>query len=199
MAVAQTTLEQELERAGVRVSVNEFQELVLEAVRQLPTTIVSENPAGELTEAERDALLKGGGTFEPLPPGTPDPRARTAAKYATLLASSFKVDDVAKMLGVDPSRIRQRLKERSMYGIKTREGWRIPRFQFDGCRMIPGVERVIAAMPIDEHPLGFFNWFTLPDPDFWIDDVSVSPSEWLRHGGDPARVVELAASFEFGL
>lgn len=199
MAVAQTTLEQELQRAGIRLSVDEFQEVVLEAVRLMPTTITSDDPARELTEAERDALVRGGGVLGELPAGTPDPHARTAAKYATLLATSYKVDEVARMLGVDPSRIRQRLKERTLYGIKTREGWRIPRFQFDGCRLIPGVEQVIEAMPVNMDPLGFLNWFTLPDPDFWLDDVSVSPSDWLRHGGDPAHVVELAASFEYGL
>lgn len=199
MAIVKTTLEQELERTGIRLSADEFQDVVLEALRLLPTTVMSDDPARELTEAERDALVRGGGVLGELPPGTPDPRARSAAKYATLLASSYSVGEVAEMLGVDPSRVRQRLKERSIYGIKTSAGWRIPRFQFDGCRMIPGVEKVIAAMPSDEHPLGFFNWFTLPDPDFWIDDVSVSPAEWLRHGGDPARVVELAASFEYGL
>ena len=199
MAVAQSTLKAELERVGIRLSVDEFQQVVLEALRQLPSVVESEDPARELTKTERDVLIEGGGVLEKPVSDPTDPRARTAAKYAALLATSYTVSDVAEMLGVDPSRVRQRLKERTLYGIKTSEGWRIPRFQFDGCRLIPGVERVIAAMPPDEHPLGFLNWFTLPDPDFWIDDVSVSPSEWLRSGGDPTRVVELAASFEYAL
>jgi len=192
-------LETELERAGIRLSVDEFRAIVLEAARLLPTTIIAEDPARELTEAERDALLRGGGVLQEPPRDGPSARERSAAKFAALLATSYKVDEVAKMLSVDPSRVRQRLKERSLYGIKTGQAWRIPRFQFDGCRLIPGVERVIAAMPDDMDPLGFLNWFTLPDPDFWIDDVSVSPSEWLRHGGDPTHVVALAASFEYDL
>lgn len=199
MVVAQRTLEQELERAGVRLTIDEFQGIMLDALRQMPTVVTSADPASELTAAERDALIRGGGSFDELAPGTPDPLALGAARYAALLATSYTVDDVAQMLGVDRSRVRQRLGERSLYGVKLRGGWRVPRFQFDGCHLIPNVEQVIAAMPINMDLLGFYNWFTLPDPDFWIDDVSVSPSDWLQHGGAPARVVELAASFEYGL
>jgi hypothetical protein len=199
MAVAQSMLEKELERAGIRLSIDEFQMLVLEAVRQFPAPVISDDPVRELTEIERDALLRSGGVLEDAARDGPNARERSAAKFAALLATSYKVDDVANMLGVDPSRVRQRLKERSLYGVKTREGWRLPRFQFDGRRTIPGVEQVIAALPIDIDLLGFYNWFTLPDPEFWVNDVSVSPSDWLLQGGDPGKVAALAASFKYAL
>jgi hypothetical protein len=199
MAVAEITLEAELARVGIRLTSEEFGEIVLEALRQMPTVITSDDPTRELTEAERDALIRGGGIVGEPPADMPDPHAKTIAKFAALLATSYKVDEVATMLGVDPSRIRQRLKERSLYGVKTTQGWRIPRFQFDGRQLIPNVDQVIAAMPADMDLIGFYNWFTLPDPDFWIDEVSVSPSKWLRSGGDPTHVVALAASFHHPL
>lgn len=197
MVVAQKTLEQELERTGVRLTVDEFRAIILDALREMPTVVTSDDPASELTVTERDALLRGGGSFEELPEGEPSPRERGAAQYTAMLATSYTVDDVARMLGVDRSRVRQRLGERSLYGVKLRGGWRIPRFQFDGCRLIPGVERVIAAMPADMHPLEFQNWFTLPDPDLELDDAAVSPSDWLRSGGNPGNVAELASSFAY--
>lgn len=199
MAIAHMTLEQELQRAGIRMSVESYYALVLDAAHELATTVVSDDPANELTAAERDAVLRGGGSFDNLPSGVPDPRALGAAQFTALLANSYTVEEVAKMLNVDRSRVRQRLGERSLYGVKLRGSWRIPRFQFVDCDLIPGMEQVIAAMPANMDLLGWFNWFTLPDPDLEIDDVAVSPAEWLRRGGDPGIVAAMAADFEYGL
>ncbi len=79
MAVAQSTLKAELERVGIRMSVDEFQHVVLEALRQLPSVVESEDPARELTKTERDVLIEGGGVLEKPVSDPTDPRARTAA------------------------------------------------------------------------------------------------------------------------
>jgi hypothetical protein len=36
-------------------------------------------------------------------------------------------------------------------------------------------------------------WFTCPNADLAVDDVSHSPLDWLRAGGDPAEASALAA------
>ena len=113
-----------------------------------------------------------------------------------LLATARPVAEAARLLGVDPSRVRQRLGERSLYGLKTPRGWRLPAFQFDldqPDRLVPGIGGVLAALPPDLHPVAVYNWLTLPDPDLAWGDEPVSPLDWLRSGGDPAVVAALAA------
>lgn len=198
MVVAYTTLAEELERTGLQVSLTEFESVVLDALRLIQTNVVVDHPERELTAAEQDALIRSGASIEELPSGVVSPLVEGAAQYTALLLSSYTVDDVARMLRVDPSRVRQRLAERSMYGVKLRGGWRIPKFQFDGDRMIPGVEQVIRAIPDAMDLVGLHNWFTLPDPDLDVEDRAVSPSDWLRRGGDPRIPAEMAADFEFG-
>ncbi len=60
--------------------------------------------------------------------------------------------EAARLLGVDPSRVRQRLGERTLYGVKTARGWRLPAFQFDldqPDRLVPGIGALIEQEP---HP-----------------------------------------------
>lgn len=55
----------------------------------------------------------------------------SAADYMALLESSHSTAEAARFLGVDASRIRQRIRERSLYGIEYENAWRLPRFQFE--------------------------------------------------------------------
>ena len=113
-----------------------------------------------------------------------------------MLAESLNVEEAARMLKVDPSRIRQRLSgdPRSLFGVKTGKAWRIPRFQFDEKRVIPGIDAVIAKLPRDLSPVAVYRWFTSPNSELELDDETASPLDWLKGGGDSARVAELAAA-----
>jgi len=55
---------------------------------------------------------------------------RATAEYARLLSDSYTVPQVAGLLDVNTSRIRQRLTgtPRTLYGIKLGKAWRIPKF-----------------------------------------------------------------------
>ncbi len=104
--------------------------------------------------------------------------------------------EVARLLGVDDSRVRQRLTKRSLYGIKLPDGWRLPAFQFDPARpgrLVPGIGRVLPRLDPALHPVAVYRWFTLPNVDLVLDDTPVSPLDWLRSGGDPTEVAALAA------
>jgi hypothetical protein len=138
-------------------------------------------------------LARGGFDLRPWPAERPSPLARTAAATAVLLAASLTVAEAATLLGVDPSRIRQRLAAGSLYGLKRADGWRLPRFQFADGRLVPGIERVLPHLDRALHPLAVVRWFEQPDPDLEIDDAPVSPRAWLLAGGDPAPVATLAA------
>lgn len=148
-----------------------------------------------LTQAEERRLRDGGLDPGPLAPEEAHPLHRTAAEYARLLHDSYSVERTAGLLGVNASRIRQRLTgtPRTLYGIKVGRGWRIPKFQFRGRRPVPGIERVVARLAPDLHPVAVYRWFTSPSPDLTLDDASTSPLDWLRVGNPPERVAELAA------
>ena len=148
---------------------------------------------GTLSEAEM-ALFEQGG----LP--APDPARKTASdvgavEYGMLLDHSLSVDEAARLMTVNGSRIRQRLASRELFGIKDGRSWRIPRFQFDRGRLVPGIEQVLPVLPEGMHPVAVNRWLKTPNEDLEIEaDAIVSPLEWLTSGRDPSRVRELAAS-----
>ena len=182
-----------LRRHGIRLSPEAFAAVVRRAVEQLPEPGARADPAAELTAVEAAALARGGFDLRPWPPERPGPLATTAAAYAAELAASLTVAEAAALLGVDPSRVRQRLAAGSLYGVRLADGWRLPRFQFDDGRLVPGIARVLPRVDRGLHPLTVIRWFESPNPDLEIDDASVSPRDWLRAGGDPAPVAALAA------
>ncbi len=96
-----------------------------------------------------------------------------------------------------PRRIRQRLTSRrpSLYGIRLESGWRLPRFQFEGDELIPGIGEVVAELDPELHPATIYSWFVLPNPDLVAEkltDEPLSPRDWLRHGFPPRSVADLA-------
>lgn len=149
---------------------------------------------GGLTEREKKLLAEGAGKPRRIPRNAPDPRAASLAHMAKLRADSLSVEEAAKLLGVNPSRIRQRLggKPRTLLGMKVGRSWRVFRYQLDGHQLVLNLEKVIAAMPRGRDPVGEHNWLTLPDPDLEVGDRAVSPIEWLRRGHDPEQVIEVA-------
>jgi hypothetical protein len=181
-----------LRRHGIALTPRAFEAVVRAAVERLPVVGSPDESADALTPAERAALEAGGFDLSPRRAGEPDPLAASAAAFAALIASSLTVPQAARRLGVDGSRVRQRLAARTLYGIKLPEGWRLPLFQFDGDRLVAGISAVLPHLDPALHPLAVIHWFTLPDPDLILDDRPVSPRDWLRSGGDPAPVIALA-------
>jgi hypothetical protein len=183
-----------LRRVGITESPELFEQVVAEALTTVLGDRYRTDPATSLTAAERDALRRGGMELAPKW-GREDPLLRTAAEYAVLVASAHTVGQAAEVLKVEPSRIRQRLAARTLYGIKERGHWRLPRFQFAGGQLVPNVGVVLARLRSGLHPVGVWRWFTTPNPDLVIggDETPVSPLEWLQAGLDAGPVADLAA------
>ncbi|HEY9421334.1 MAG TPA: hypothetical protein VIW92_07970 [Thermoanaerobaculia bacterium] len=184
---------------GIEVAPEALDPMVQEAMSRLQRTLYPKSSRADLTAAEAEALEQGGFNLEPIEPGSEDPLARTVAEYAALLKSSLSATEAAGRLGVDPSRIRQRLTSQppSLYGIRVANGWYIPEFQFDGDRLIHGIGEVVARLDPELHPVSVFRWFTMPNPDLSADEMrgrNLSPLDWLRLGLPVQPVVELAAS-----
>ncbi len=119
---------------------------------------------------------------------------RTIARYAALLAGSRTVGEVAALLGVDESRVRQRLAARTLYGIKRGRDWLLPDFQFERAGEVPNIGVVLPRLSSELHPVAVATWFTLPNPDLVIEGEPVSPRDWLRSGGAARSVATLAAA-----
>ena len=160
------------------------------------TSASGRRSATELPAAEL-AALHGVGTFkDPASVGADnDPLIGSQAQYMALLEESLSAAEVAKLLRVDVSRVRQRLRERSLYGLEYQGSWRLPRFQFERRLVIPGLPRVLKALPPDLFPLDVIDWFVLPDPELQLDSdvAALSPREWLLGGRPVEPVVTLAA------
>jgi hypothetical protein len=187
-----------LERAGIRVTIEELEAVVNAAIEQAIPPYGHDDARQALTGAELAFLADAGvGADElaPLEAGAESPKLRGAAKNAALLASVLSVQEAAPRLGVDASRIRQRLAKRSLYGVRVDGGWRLPLFQFtdDLSAIVPGFG-VIAPALADLHPVDVANWFTQPHVDLAVgeDQTRVSPRDWLLSGGDPQELLPLA-------
>lgn len=172
--------------------------MVREAVSRLRRTLYRSDSRADLTREEAKVLEQGGFALED-GRGAEDPLAKTVAEYAALLKSSLSTGDAAKRLGVDPSRIRQRLTSDppTLYGVRIGTGWYIPEFQFDGDKMVQGIGEVVSRLDPELHPVAVYRWFTSPNPDLSMDEPNgrnLSPRDWLRLGLPVPPVADLASN-----
>jgi excisionase family DNA binding protein len=185
------------EQAGLHVQLDEFELLVMEAVaRALPRRPLVDARA-DLTADEAAFLSDAGVSLEDFAPpelGARSPLVQTAADYAALLATALSVPELARRLGVDQSRVRQRIARHTLIAVKDGAAWRLPLFQLDdmGQQLVPGLATVAPRLA-GVHPVAVARWFTLPHPDLADDeDRPISPRTWLLGGGDPTEVAALA-------
>ncbi len=182
------------ERIGIHLAPEELEQLINEAIERVVPSIRPVDGSADLTPAETQTLERGGLRLSP--PAQTVRRALTtsAAEYAALVATGYSTAGAAELLGIDPSRVRHRLAAHSLYGLKSADGWRLPRFQFDGDQTLPGLERVLPRLERTLHPVSVVRWMLSPDPDLELDGRPASPRDWLLSGGDPVPVAELASA-----
>ena len=181
-----------LRRRGIVLSDEELGALLDDALAGM-TMGVADEPARTMTAAEAAVLAAAGTDLRPRRPDEAVPGTEAAVTYGALLATGLTVGQTAALLGIDASRVRHRLAEGSLYGVRLRAGWRLPAFQFGAGGTVPGIDRVLAALPSDLHPLAVWRWMTTAQPDLAGDDGPQSPLAWLLGGGSPATVATLAA------
>ena len=164
-----------------------------EVLDAMPTMLYGD-VLGELTEAEREALISGGVRLDAKPVG--DPLAATTVQFAALVSTSLATKEAAKRLSIPESRIRQMIARHALYSVLLNSRRRIPVFQFaPNGGLVPNITKVNAALPEDLHPVEVQAWYTQPHADLFIgDDVDarVSPLDWLRSGGKVNRLAQLA-------
>lgn len=148
----------------------------------------------DLSKSDLTALERMGANIRRLPEGPNHPVTRSVAAYAALIKTALSTDEVARMLGVTPSRVRQMLQDRELHGIRPDKAWLIPSFQVHEGALLPRLAAVIPHISPDAHPLGVQNFFLHPSGDL-LDEAgeAMSPQEWLLTGGDPLPVARMAA------
>jgi hypothetical protein len=158
-----------------------------------------DDPATQVSDAERRYLEAGALDLSKRRSRDPDPMTEFAGRYAALLADSEDVGEVAERLGVTRARVRQRALERSLLAIREDDEWRFPRAQFGGPKStdghdapIRGLPAVSMALPLDLHPVEAWRFLVEPNSDLELADRAVSPIEWLRSGGSPDPVAAIA-------
>ena len=111
-----------------------------------------------------------------------------AGHTARLLSTAYSAHEVADLLGVTDSRVRQRRGERTLWAIEDGGGWVFPALQFEDAGerrgQIRHLDQVLPAIPADVHPLAVARLLTTAQPDLVVDGRQVSPLRWLRDGGD---------------
>lgn len=159
--------------------------------QQLP-----EEPVGQqLIPVEVSELEEAGA--RPASAGTSTAvRADALAWQVTVAVAAYDVADVADRLGVDPTRVRQRLRDRTLYGLRgAGHTWRLPRFQFDDAgHEVPHLGQVLRVLPPDLHPRAVEGFLTSPKPELVVDGEPRTPRDWLLSGGSADPVVALATS-----
>lgn len=119
-----------------------------------------------------------------------DARRAEVARMTDLVAGSVGIAEAALLLGVDRSRVSQRLSAGSLWSFRLGRGRRLPRWQFtaDG-RSLPGLDVVVAAIPVELSPESVAGFMATPQPEL----EGRTPTAHLAGGGDPAPVADLVA------
>jgi hypothetical protein len=189
--------EKRLRERGVLRSVEEIEGDVLEmiaySIGTLPVGIVSREPTRQFTSEEADVLKRGGLTLEAYE-GKEDASSQTAERYATMMSLALTEDEAQRVLGVKSSRVRQRIADRSLYTIAVGKERRFPQVQFHERDLVPGIGKVLQALPEDLHPVEVESWLTSPNPDLRANEEgeALSPREWLISGGSVSLLLPMA-------
>ena len=164
--------------------------------RQLSTL----DPARALRTDERDALAAVG--------MLPDKRTAADAEAARqdalhvffhVFETALPTAEAAKLLGKDPSRIRQRVREGSLLALASGGEMRLPAAQFHKNAEIPGLGTVLRALPKGIDTLEALSWLATPTPD--LPDAQGEPSSpraYLLRSGDATAVTAIAEGLARG-
>lgn len=147
---------------------------------------------GVLPASEREQWAAVGARFDERARGDNDQVLLGA--FGVLLAQSVVGDAaMAERLGVDKSRVSQRVAEGSLYAFVAGDDRCFPLWQLAGGRPLPGLKVVVNVMDPSLHPLSVQHWFTSPNVDLEVDGQPVSPAAWLATGGASQTVAALVA------
>ncbi len=159
-------------------------------------TPASLTPDRALTEGELEAIRR----VDMLPGPTTQQRAaharrQSASVFFDLFLTGLPVAEVAAMLGVSTSSIRQRIRNRTLLKLSDGRESRLPALQFHENRELPGLRSILPAFPHSTSTLEVLSWLVTPNVDLTHEELPpISPRDYLLRTGDHATVIGLAGS-----
>ena len=176
-------------RAEAPEALNESLRIAIEGMHRTLYAPSSE----ELTPSEL-ALLGRAGVGTEDHPQRADPMMGHATEFGAILATSLSPNRAGERLGgVTAVRVRQMIRERTLYALRLGGRWKVPLFQFGEDGLVPNITAVNRVLPPTLDAVSVLRWYTHPDPELEAPGGEIlSPLEWLRAGREPSPVVELA-------
>jgi hypothetical protein len=114
-------------------------------------------------------------------------RAQVAVReLGDALSGSMSIKEAAAVLGVDRSRVSRRITGNTLWAFDIHGSRRIPRWQFLGSDLLPGLETIVPAIPAGVTPMTVEAFMRTPQPDFG----DRAPIEYLAAGGDAGLVAD---------
>ncbi len=139
----------------------------------------------ELTDTEIAMLERAGVDLDERPDAT-DPMLDYATEFAAIRATSLTPAVVARTLGITPVRVRQMIRDGSLYAIRIEGRLYVPAYQLAGKTLVPNIGRMNQAIA-DFDPVSVHRWITAADPD--LQDMT--PLNWLKAGRDVDTVLKV--------
>lgn len=189
--IGEVTLEEVLARHNVGISGTEFLAELDADLSRVADPAAAPLSATEAAFLREHAGLAAGEVLDTDPAVlVRDARRAEVSRMAELVAGSAGIAEVALLLGVDRSRVSQRLSAGSLWSFRLGQGRRLPRWQFtaDG-RILPGLDGVVAAIPAELSPESVAGFMGTPQPEL----EGRTPLAHLAGGGDPRPVAALVA------
>ena len=174
-----------------------------EAVTHAAATFIALHPlftrppsSSDLSEHDLRVLEEGGFPLKATPESLSDNMAIIAGEVGVMIASALSQSQAAQLLGVDPSRVRQRISQGTIYAIAGENNVKVlPRFQFTDKGVLPGLDKILPVIHHDAHPIAVQRFFLTVSTDLYSEELHtfLSPRDWLITGHSPAPVIRMAA------
>ena len=124
--------------------------------------------------------------------------ADIVAYTALLINTAYTGREVASLLGINESRVRQRRLADTLWAIESDGTWLYPAIQFETnskqagpTGRSAGWRKIFEALPTGLHPTAVAGLLRTPQADLEVDGQPRSILEWLRSGGPVEPVLEL--------
>jgi hypothetical protein len=153
--------------------------------------------AAALTEQEARLLDEAGFTEDS--EAFVEAAADVVAHTAQLINTAYTGPEVADLLNLNDSRIRQRRLAHRLWAIDDNGTWVYPTIQFEinvktgrPDKQIRGLDQVFQALlPSGRHPTAIAGFLRSPQSELEVDGRPLSVLEWLRSGGRVEPVLQL--------
>ena len=162
-------------------------------------TLPAQRPgAATLSQGDADLLDRAGFTEDPQ--AYAEVAADVIAHMGRLYSTAYTAAEVARGLGVNDSRVRQRRLAHTLWALDDGGTWVYPVLQFevvdrrgeDTLKQVRGLDQVLPRLLAQNpHPTAVAGFLSTPQPELRIDGQPQTVRDWLLRGESVSPVLEL--------